>query len=270
MDNIWRILRGPFILPQNTQKYHQCHWEKIDFNKAGCLTCGTIHKCDVITCKDVSTADDSLICNITGCILNKVLITNEWTDTCLPCSSKTQIEMSPAIEPYIEELLMSSKTQACLCHERKKISEIFESKFAYMLSSEGCAENAIDAVTDIVHKIGGRIPPDFDINARRQVVLTCMRFLTPVVAKIQSSDSFRSFKYNTRQLVFGLLYLMRTGVYCHSETILPQIVNMQYLVPRECYLRSFYGVSPSIITDTENQLKYLIRHGYMRKAATPC
>jgi hypothetical protein len=178
--------------------------------------------------------------------------------------------MSPAIEPYIEELLMSHKTQECLCHERKKISEMFEAKFAYVLSSDGCTANAITAVTDIMHKIGGRIPPDFDVSARRQTVLTCMRFLAPVVAKIQGSDSFRSFKYNTRQLVFGLLYLMRTGVYCHSETILPRIVNMEYLVPRECYLRSFYGVSPSIITDTENKLKYLIRHGYMRKAATPC
>ena len=40
------------------------------------------------------------------------------------------------------------------------------------------------------------------------------------------------------------------------------------MIPRECYLRSLYGVSPSIITDTENKLKFLIRNGYMRSEAT--
>jgi len=267
MDSIWRLLRGPFILPENTEKYHACQWEKIDFDKAGCLVCGKIHKCDCITCKDVSTSDDCLICNITGCILNKVLVTNQWTDTCMPCAPETKVEVNNDIQQYLEELLLSAKTEACLAHERKKISEAVEVKMMYHCS-EDVEENAIDSLTKILHKVGGRIPPDFDIQVRKFVIVTCMRFLNPVVATIQGSHSFRSFKYNTRQLVFGLVYLMRTGVYCHSETILPKIDNLQYLVPRECYLRSFYGMSPSIITDTENKLKYLIRHGYIRSAAT--
>ena len=265
MDLLWRLLRGPFILPENTTKYHQCRWEKIDFDKAGCLVCGGIHKCDAITCKDVSTVDDSLICNVTGCILNKVLVTNQWTDTCLPCVCETKHELTNEIEQYIEELLMSSKTQDCLAHERKKLTESLESKLTHHCSDDA---NAIDKITIILHKVGGRIPPDFDMQVRMHMVATCMRFISPVVAKVQSSQSFRSFKYNTRQLVFGLIYLMRTGVYCRNETILPKIANLQYLVPRECYLRSFYGMSPSIITDTENKLKYLIRNGYIRSAAT--
>jgi hypothetical protein len=163
---------------------------------------------------------------------------------------------------------MSNKTQECLVHERKKISESFESKFLYHGVSTGCSENAIDKITAAMQKIAGRIPPDFDAKARKQMVLMCTRFLNPVVAKIQASQNFRSFKYNTRQLVFGLIYLMRTGVYCHSETILPKIATLQHMIPRECYLRSFYGVSPSIITDTENKLKFLIRNGYMRSEAT--
>ena len=175
--------------------------------------------------------------------------------------------MNNDIQQYLEELLLSAKTEACLAHERKKIAEAVEVKMMYHCS-EDVEENAIDSLTKILHKVGGRIPPDFDIQARKFVIVTCMRFLNPVVATIQGSHSFRSFKYNTRQLVFGLVYLMRTGVYCHSETILPKIDNLQYLVPRECYLRSFYGMSPSIITDTENKLKYLIRHGYIRSAAT--
>jgi hypothetical protein len=200
-------------------------------------------------------------------VLNKVLITNNWTDTCLPCSCSQPSESSNDIEQHIEELLMSDKTQECLAHERKKVSESFESKFLYHGLSAGCSENTIDRMTMVMQKIAGRIPPDFDPVGRRQMVLTCTRFLNPIVAKIQASQNFRSFKYNTRQLVFGLIYLMRTGVYCHSETILPKIGSLQHLVPRECYLRSFYGVSPSIITDTENKLKYLIRNGYMRSEA---
>jgi hypothetical protein len=122
----------------------------------------------------------------------------------------------------------------------------------------------------MMKKIGGRIPADYDLACRTHVIATCIRFLNPVVASIQGSHCFRSFKYNTRQLVFGLMYLMRTGVYSHSETILPRVVNIEHLLPRECYLRIFFGVSPSVITDTENKLKYLIRHGYIRSVATTC
>jgi UL92 family len=271
MDGIWRILRGPFILPENTEKYHRCQWEKIDFDKAGCLICGGIHKCDSVKCKEVSNTGDSFICNVTGCVLSKVLVTNEWTDTCLPTDCRIKNELDNNVEVYVEELLMSSNAQESLAREREKFAELAESKFLqYLFSDNVCAENAIDVMVTIIHKIGGRIPPDFDIEARKRAVSVCTRFLTPVVATIQNSHCFRSFKYNNRQLVFGLMYLMRTGVYSHSETILPKIGNMHYLLPRECYLRSLYGVSPSVITDTENKLKFLIRHGYMRSASTPC
>ena len=271
MDAIWRIVRGPFILPENTAQYHRCQWEKIDFDKAGCLLCGAIHRCDSITCKEVSNTGDSLICNITGCVLSKVLVTNEWTDTCLPTDNRIKFELDNDVEVYIEELLVSTKAQECLARERAKFSEIVESKFLqYMFSERECVGNAIDTMVTILQKVAGRFPPDFDLDARKQVVSLCKRFLTPVVATIQNSHCFRTFKYNNRQLVFGLMYLMRNGVYSHSETVLPRIVNMQYILPRESYLRSLYGVSPSVITDTENKLKFLIRHGYMRSASTPC
>jgi hypothetical protein len=171
------------------------------------------------------------------------------------------------IETYIIELLMSSKTKECLVRERRKIFETLEASFVHEPASVGASNNAIDSIASAMHKVGGRIPADFDTETRQQLVGTCLRFISPVVASIQGSQSFRSFKYNTRQLVFGLIYLMRSGVYCHSETILPKISNMQFFVPRECYLRILFDVSPSIITDTENKLKFLVRHGYITRSA---
>ena len=176
--------------------------------------------------------------------------------------------MQTDIEKFIVELLMSSKTKECLVRERRKIFETLEASFVHEPAAVGASNNAIDSIASALHKIGGRIPADFDTEARQQLVCTCQRFLSPVVASIQGSQNFRSFKYNTRQLVFGLIDLMRSGVYCHNQTILPKIANMQYFVPRECYLRLLFDVSPSIITDTENKLKFLIRHGYIRSAAT--
>jgi hypothetical protein len=186
----------------------------------------------------------------------------------MPVDCKTETPVQDDIETYIIELLMSSKTKECLVRERRKILESLEAKFVHEPAAAGAPNNAIDSIASAIHKIGGRIPADFDTEARQQLVCTCLRFISPVVASIQGSHSFRSFKYNTRQLVFGLIYLMRSGVYCHSETILPKIGNMQFFVPRECYLRILFDVSPSIITDTENKLKFLVRHGYIRSAAT--
>jgi hypothetical protein len=201
-------------------------------------------------------------------VLRNVVVTNQWCDTCLPVDCKTETRVQTDIEKYIVELLMSSKTKECLVRERRKIFETLEASFVHEPAAVGASNNAIDSIASALHKIGGRIPADFDTEARQQLVCTCLRFISPVVASIQGSQSFRSFKYNTRQLVFGLIYLMRSGVYCHNETILPKIVNMQFFVPRECYLRILFEVSPSIITDTENKLKFLVRHGYMRNAAT--
>ena len=266
MSVLWSIFRGPFILPENTESYHTCVWEKIDFDKAGCLLCGRLHLCDSITCKDVSTTHDSVICNVTGCVLRNVLVTNQWCDTCLPVDCKTEPAVHSDIEAYIVELLMSSKTKECLVRERRKILETLEARFVHEPAAVCASNNAIDSIASVLHKIGGRIPADFDTEARQQLVCTCLRFISPVVASIHSSQSFRSFKYNTRQLVFGLIYLMRSGVYYHNETVLPKIVNMQFFVPRECYLRVLFEVSPSIITDTENKLKFLVRHGYIRSA----
>jgi hypothetical protein len=268
MSRIWGIVRGPFILPENTEQYHTCVWEKIDFDKAGCLLCGRLHLCDSITCKDVSTTNESVICNVTGCILRNVLVTNQWCDTCMPVDCKTDTHVSNDIETFIVELLMSSKTKECLTRERRKISETLEASFLHEPAAVPASNNAIDIIASVMHKIGGRVPADFDTETRQQLVCTCLRFISPVVASIQDSYSFRSFKYNIRHLVFGLVYLMRSGVYCHNETILPKISNMQFFVPRECYLRTLFDVSPSIITDTENKLKYLVRHGYIRSAAT--
>jgi hypothetical protein len=227
--------------------------------------CGRLHLCDSLSCKDVSTTNESVICNVTGCVLRNVLVTNQWCDTCMPVDCKTETPVQNDIEAYIVELLMSSKTKECLARERRKIYDILEARFVCEPAAPG---NAIDSIASAMHAVGGRIPADFDTEARQLLVGTCLRFISPVVASIQGSQSFRSFKYNTRQLVFGLIYLMRSGVYCHNETILPKIVNMQFFVPRECYLRIIFDVSPSIITDTENKLKFLVRHGYIRSAAT--
>jgi hypothetical protein len=215
----------------------------------------------------VSTTNESVICNVTGCVLRNVLVTNQWCDTCMPVDCKRETPVETDIETYIVELLMSSKTKQCLLRERRKIFETLEASFMHEAASGVASNNAIDSIASAMHKVGGRIPADFDTETRQQLVGTCLRFISPVVASIQGSQSFRSFKYNTSQLVFGMIYLMRSGVYCHSETILPKISNMQFFVPRECYLRILFDVSPSIITDTENKLKFLVCHGYMTRNA---
>ena len=107
----------------------------------------------------------------------------------------------------------------------------------------------------------GRGIKDLDDKSSGMEILMSEAF-----SRIKPTDPLTSVL--TRQLVFGQIYLMHSGVYCHNETVLSKIVNMQFFVPRECYLRVLFDVSPSIITDTENKLKFLVRHGYIRSAAT--
>jgi hypothetical protein len=39
----------------------------------------------------------------------------------MPCAPETKVELNNDIQEFLEELLLSAKTEACLEHERKKV-----------------------------------------------------------------------------------------------------------------------------------------------------
>ena len=63
----------------------------------------------------------------------------------------------------------------------------------------------------------------------------------------------------TRTLVFGLLYLMRTGMTAHSVCLMPAIPKLVHLLPNESLLPKLFGFEAKFITEVENRFKFMLR-----------
>jgi UL92 family len=81
MADIWRRVRGPFVLPMGLHRCAFEDWEPFDCDAAGCRICGAAHRCDAQTCPLVST-DGRQVCEITGyCVKNTVFADDEYVTT---------------------------------------------------------------------------------------------------------------------------------------------------------------------------------------------
>ncbi len=71
---------------------------------------------------------------------------------------------------------------------------------------------------------------------------------------------FKICRANQKAIVFGLVYLLRSGGVTHNaKVVLPRLEELCAVLPLESHLKAFFGVTPSSITDTENRLKFMIR-----------
>lgn len=225
--------------------------------------CGDVHVCESTTCRDVTISDDNFICNITGCILKKVLSNDVWNDRCIGwgCHTNNRVVSTDAnsVRHYISEILTSERAQACIVHEKFKITSLFNSKIGHAM--EAAHGIAMDAIEITLCGISAHIPCDFVLHERSIVVLECLRFIEPVLGSFFNCNLFKCLKQNKRSIACAMLYLMKTGVFLQNRTVLPKLAKLHLMLPQECNLKHFFNINPSIITDTENKLKLMIRTG---------
>jgi hypothetical protein len=50
-------------------------------------------------------------------------------------------------------------------------------------------------------------------------------------------------------------------VFLGHRTVLPKLAILSLMLPQECNLKFFFDINPSVITDTENKLKLMVRNG---------
>ena len=64
-EHIWRMLRGPFFMPEGLHRCQLNDWELFDCDAAGCRVCGALHACGPDVCPLVD-ANGWQVCEITG------------------------------------------------------------------------------------------------------------------------------------------------------------------------------------------------------------
>ena len=262
INDIWYLARRPFVLPQTPRVLHVCKWEVFAYDRAGCTVCGTIHTCDQLTCKHQIITDDSILCSITGSFLNKIYGTETWSDrtVCSSMDKKCVTELSYDIETHVNDLLLSNNAKRCAKFEQDN----YTSRLLYAVdacSNGSQCECVADVFAHVLQRVTLRIPLEFCEVDRNALKKQCLLAINASAAVLFKNKHFKICRANQKQIVFGLVYLLRTGVTNDGAVILPMMQDLCSVLPLEAHLKSFFRVNPSSITDTENRLKFVIRQG---------
>jgi hypothetical protein len=261
-DRIWRLIRQPFIFPTTPRLPHTCKWEIFAAGRAGCTLCGAIHVCDSLTCEHKIVTDDSILCSITGFFLNRLYGAETWSDrsVCVSLDSRNKIELSYDVDTYVHDLLLSSNAKLCTLREQDSYVQRLSNAIDHFIATRSHGfDCATDVLASALQSIQWRVPPEFCAVEREKLAKTCTAAIHASATMLFKNRYFKICRGNQKAIVFGLVYLLRTGVTHDTKIILPRIDHLCAVLPLETQMKGFFGVSPSSITDTENRLKFIVR-----------
>lgn len=262
---LWKQLRSPFVLPPAARGLHTCQWEIFGTGLAGCLLCGEVHVCGIGSCKERAESEDSEVCVISGLCIRNIQAEEEFTDTCIGIdnphlqSNDGQLPSYDVLLEFSRELLLSARARECFELQKGKLLDRL-----YRHLQEAEADSAPRTLVDtIALAVQMTATPTtvltFDTADRERLSIQCAQAIDCLLNRVQRHIQL-SFKHNDmRNTVFGLIFLLRQGVYVGGTCIVPCITNLHLFLPNEGLLERCFGFRAKYITDIENKCKYGFR-----------
>lgn len=267
----WRLLRTPFPLTEQCLGAHACEWESIDTGVSGCRMCSHVHRCAYGLCKQVVQTTDALVCEVTGlCVRTSNIVDGAYSDEVISygCAQSysgdsARMDLYDEIDMHVNELLLSARAGEVCALERAayahKLSNCVQRTANNMLRGEQL--DAIGAIQSALrlHEDRKTYQP-FDREQRLRLCAACcaqLRSTIPICNKFLKMHIRRS---DMRVVVFGLVFLMRSGIYMHDICVLPSIPELMQLLPNESNLQKHFSFKSKNITDIENKFKFHLRH----------
>ena len=215
-EHAWRKLRSPFVLPPASVGFHECQYESFDMGLAGCLLCGRVHRCSQQLCTRLVQIEDATVCEITGCVVHTHnLVANQFDDTAMlrkpgGIGSRAQPFLHDDVERFVR-LLLTSK-QSAEAH-RLQLDKMTSKMRSLVLA--GCAQHAsfFSLVESSMSRMQSTrvVPHSFNHAQRETLVAVACQHIAFLLASTRSRMPHMLRGLETRTLVFGLLYLMRTA-----------------------------------------------------------
>ena len=257
--HIWRLLRSPFTLSEGT--HDKCSWELIDLGLIGCTVCGYVHVCHRDTCKTVGM-EYGEVCVITGVAVKTTYFPeDEYMETINLEASKrnpnlfNENDHHAIVENSVYEILTSN--QARTVHAAQILKRI--EKGLVMMRTSGlhlmqkaplcCSSFELYKCVDF-----------FDLKGRKVLAEKCFQHQLYTLTLMVREFGMSLRVNEIRSVVFGMLYLMRFGVYVEGVCVLQKFEELNSLLPSESFLQKCVGLKPKLITDTENRIKFCLRN----------
>ena len=260
---LWRILRSPFRVPRCTE----CAWECFDSCQAGCLRCGAHHVCASnaveSTCPLVLCDDGSRVCSLTGLILSEVLHSeNEFLDTVVYRPSQVE---APDIEGMVYStvyfILNSPASRECVSQENSKAVKrlnnvFFKFRKEYKTRTPKVLPNLCQVLAATMSQLSNiRLMEQASshlIDVVYNTVVSCILQLGQQGLKISNNERIR-------EIVTGLLFLLRSGLVYNNQVLLPCIPELSLCLPNENKLEVYFKISSKVVTSVENLIKLTLR-----------
>eukprot|EP00961_Rhodomonas_salina_P277330 3747689-Rhodomonas_salina.1 len=282
------MIQGPFLYPQHFPG-HQCQWQCFSYAQAGCLLCGAEHTCkEHGTCEEEKSDEGHTTCRITGCVIREHEFRNEWGAlgrTCpLTCTNnsnqahtgrenvtthKKNTQQNPCntrdfVNTVVKELLDSQTTRHCRAIENKRFFQTQINTLHKALKNHKSKEQfrlpaIVTQIAWSVRKM--RHPVSLPRDEMCTLITLCTDAITFVMLKYNSNNTVKLINNDIRRKEFAcsMLYLMRSGVVCRGQPILPRLPIIAALLPLEIFLPEHFGIRSKSITEGENLLKMEIR-----------
>lgn len=256
-DHLWQCLRRPFPLSSSMQKYHQCEWEVFDMGVAGCLLCGAIHRCEAGQCPRVHT-EDAEVCTITGfCVRGQIFAESEYSDTVASYNmgrtlhDKETTVSRDLIQDMVEQLLTSPNSIKAYHMEQKRFCVKMQTHLQQLIHAQrDTGVNLVSVIEQalVLASANKGLLSKYNLQLRKACVHTCTVFISYIINVCMYLSLMPVRPSDVRILVFGLVYLMRTGVLIENVEVIPRLAVLQQILPPENTLMTVHEYRPKYIT----------------------
>jgi hypothetical protein len=223
--------------------------------------------CGIGKCQNVVQTIDATVCEVTGlCIRTSNIVTTGFSAEVISygCSvvytgDNKKKEIYDDIDKYVHELLVSTKARdVCLVERKHHVAKILTH---IQRAVTGGNVDIIDMIQAAVQSTSEKkLYKRFSLEERMSVAAVCCKQLRSTIPICNLYLKMHIKRCDMRSVVFGLLFLMRSGICIFDICVLPSIVQLVQCLPNESNLLKFYEFKSKNITDIENRFKFHLRH----------
>jgi len=249
--------------------------------QAGCLFCGSLHRCERGECPVEQTPEGQEVCTITGLCLSMLNLSDLEVVESSGCFVTRQGLSDPcdrhgvlASPSWLEEqvyrviykILCSEAWATCRESESHRYAERSAgTMIRHLKNFKQQDKRHVPVIPDMIaqfHEEMGSIPHlfgDVPMLQRREMCNTCTRLVQQLIHVLGQTQPGLLQPQRIQGVATGLLYLLRTGVNCKGVCILPKLAQLGHMLPSEGNLAEFFDIRSKCITDCENLVKKLLR-----------
>lgn len=205
-----------------------------------------------------------MVCDITGlCLVTSNFVTHHYSDCVAYQGSATTSEYSRVqlsdVLMIVQHILTSHISSSCRAHVKEK----FQSRMLHYIQASIFAgqTSAISIIEESMSTVRQRIdlPQTIPPVEMRQLCDLCAREICSLMCVTYYKMGMQLRPSELREMVVGLLFLMRTGISAQGVIVLKRVPVLAGLLPVENLLPKVFALPSKIITDIENRFKMHIR-----------